>query len=97
MKYLINTLDLMSFALDEKCMTAWMVLCAVMFSLNLVYISDFCSVDAWYVTAIWYTTIPSLLLRPELWYRHFRNRWLRQQGEPPIEDRCVHLLFGEDK
>lgn len=97
MKYFLNTLDLMSFALDANHMTAWMWLCACMFATNLVYISNWCSVDAWYVTAIWYTTIPSLLFRPELIYRYFRNRWLKQNGEEPIEDRCVHILFGKDK
>lgn len=96
-RILINTLDLLSFALDENCMTAWIFLCALMFSLNLVYISNWCSVDAWYVTAIWYTTIPSIIVRPELWYRHFRNKWLEKHGEVSIEIKCARMLTGKDE
>ena len=96
-KILINTLDLLSFALDDNHMTAWVWLCILMFATNLVYISDFCSVDAWYVSAIWYITIPSILLRPELWYRYFRNRWLKAHGEDSIDLKCAKMLTGKDE
>lgn len=97
MKYLINTIDLFSFALREDHLTAWLFLCAVMFTLNLMYISDWCSVDAWYVTAIWYITIPSILVRPELWYRHFRNKWLTEHGYDTIDLKCAKMLTGKDE
>lgn len=94
-KFLINTLDLLSFALREDYLTAWFFICAVMFSSNLIYFSDWCSVKAWYVTAIWYVTIPSILLRPELWYRYFRNRWLKEHGKDSIELKCAKMLTGK--